>query len=187
MVRKLLLAALCACSAAEAATPVGSMSVIGSSSARLCFKAADSTLPSSVLSIGECDAALKDGNLSGRDQIATLVNRGILYLRKGDSVRAMADYDAAIARDPKEPEAYLNKGAALLRNPGDPKAALPMFDAALAHGTSKPALAYYGRGLAHEYLGDLKSAYYDYKRAEKLEPEWDQPRLELTRFTVRSN
>lgn len=172
-----------------AAAPAGAaVTVLGSSSARLCYEAAESDLPSSVTEIAECDKALRvDENLTPHEIVATYVNRGILLLRKGEMAAALADFDAAILRDPNEPEAYLNKGAALMRDAANAAAALPLFTAALDHETSKPALAYYGRGLAHELLGDVKSAYFDYKKATEADPAWSKPQEELARFTVRSN
>ena len=56
---------------------------------------------------------------------------------------------------------------------------------AMEKNTGKPALAYYGRGIAHEELGNLKSAYADYKRAVEEDPKWKQPRTDLARFVVR--
>lgn len=181
MIRKIILAALLAGPLPAAA----SVSVIGNSSARLCYEAADSELPGSFREIAECDDALRDEALTPHEVVATYVNRGILQLRRGAMQDAIKDFDTAIVRDPDEPEAYLNKGAALMRDPADPAKALPLFSAALTHGTSKPALAHYGRGLAYELLGEVKSAYLDYKRASEIEPEWPQPQQELARFTVR--
>lgn len=184
MLRKLFFAVLIAGVGAPAAA---SVTVIGNSSARLCYEAADSPLPSSVREIPECDRALRGESLTPHEIVATFVNRGILLLRRGETDSALKDFDAAIARDPDEPEAYLNKGALLMRQPPDPARALPLFEAAIRHGTSKPALAHYGRGLAQEMLGNLKEAYLDYQRATELDPEWPQPREELARFTVRRN
>jgi hypothetical protein len=33
-------------------------------------------------------------------------------------------------------------------------------------------------------MGDLKAAWLDYTKAAELDPDWDAPRTELTRFTV---
>ena len=41
-----------------------------------------------------------------------------------------------------------------------------------------------GRALVHERMGDAKAAYYDLKRAVELEPDWEQARDSLSRFTV---
>ena len=59
-----------------------------------------------------------------------------------------------------------------------------MLTAAIERGTNEPAIAYYGRGVAHEMNGDIAAAYYDLRRASELAPEWDVPARDLTRFVV---
>ena len=49
----------------------------------------------------------------------------------------------------------------------------------------EPEKAYYNRAIAHEQLGNVRGAYFDYLKASELAPEWEQPRMQLTRFTVR--
>ena len=39
-----------------------------------------------------------------------------------------------------------------------------------------PALAYFGRGLANEDMGNIRDAYADYRRAAQLDPQWSAPR-----------
>ena len=51
------------------------------------------------------------------------------------STLAIADFDRAIALDPNQPEAYLNKGAALIRL-NNPTEALRLFTVALEHNTA---------------------------------------------------
>ena len=43
----------------------------------------------------------------------------------------------------------------------------------------------HARPIAHENLGDLTAAYRDYSKAAELDPDWDAPKKELTRFTVK--
>lgn len=38
--------------------------------------------------------------------------------------------------------------------------------------------------MAYELLGDVRAAYYDYRRASELDPEWRAPREDLQRFRV---
>ncbi len=96
---------------------------------------------------------------------------------------AIADFDRAIALDPDQPEAYLNKGAALMRRENSADA-IGLFTIALERNTTRPALAHYGRAIANETLGNLNAAYRDYQAASRLDPEWNEPRAELTRFRV---
>jgi len=166
------------------AVPAGaSVLVIGNSDARLCFEAADSSRMPAVRDIGRCDEALLHEGLTAYEVVATHVNRGILRLRRGLVDDAVTDFDRAIALDPNQPEAYLNKGAALIRRQ-DAAGAVPMFTVALAHNTTRPAIAHYGRGVANEALGNLAAAYRDYRRASEIDPHWAEPRTELTRFHV---
>lgn len=173
-----ILAAALAAPAADAA-----VSVIGSSAARSCYEAALRNRPGAG-SVRHCDEALADRGLSGRDRVATFVNRGILHVLAGDFAAGIADYDAAIALDDSEPEAYLNKGLALLRRDRTSAEAVRLLTMAIERGTREPALAYYGRGVANEFNGDIEAAYFDLRRAAELAPGWDAPARDLERFRV---
>jgi tetratricopeptide (TPR) repeat protein len=173
--------------AAMAFPAAAAITVLGSTSARMCFEAADARSLPSAQSIGRCDDALEREALTEYEVVATYVNRGILKLRRGRVDEAIADFDTAIRHDPDEPEAYLNKGMATLRLPNGWEQALPLFDTAIEKQTRRPAIAYYGRGVAHELGGEIKLAYLDYKQASAIEPHWREPQNELARFTVRHN
>jgi tetratricopeptide (TPR) repeat protein len=160
------------------------VSVIGNTSARMCFEAAESHTVPNLGTIRICDEALGQDALSQSDMVATYVNRGILKARVGRVEQAIADYDEALSRDPDEPEAYLNKGFALLHLPQAEQQAKPMFDSALEKKTRRPELAYYGRAVAHELTGQVRAAYRDYREASRLDPKWSEPRADLARFKV---
>lgn len=178
---RLLIAAIAL--AIPAAAEASSM-VMGSGLARLCFEAADSERANSS-TIGICDRALTEEALAWDDQIATYVNRGILRARVGDHDGAMADHNRALKLDPHEPEAYLNKATLVLKAQRDWRQARTLFDAALRHKTRRPEFAHYGRAIAEELGGDIAAAYADYQKAAELAPAWEEPKKELTRFTVR--
>lgn len=177
---KLLAAALLAAVATPASAAV---LALGNTDARLCYEAADSSSMPSQADVRRCDAALHEQAMSNYEVVATHVNRGILRLRRGQVDDAVADFDRAIALDPEQPEAYLNKGAALIRrnNAAD---AVQLFTVALERNTSRPAIAHYGRAVANEDLGNVAAAYHDYQRASQLDPDWAEPRNELSRFRV---
>lgn len=172
-------AALLAGTAASAA-----VTSIGNSSARTCYEAARSKSGSDE-SIAECNRAFNIEPLSKHDRVATHINRGIIFMHGGETEAAIRDYDAAIALDPDQGEAWLNKGLALLRTGNSWSEAVPLFDAAVAKQTSEPALAHLARGLAYESAGNVRAAYADYQRAALLDPKWERPRQELRRFQVR--
>jgi tetratricopeptide (TPR) repeat protein len=175
----LLAAAFAVCAIPASA----SVFVVGSSDARLCYEAADSPLSPDVRDIRRCDEALLHNTLTQYEVVATHVNRGILRLRRGQVESAIADFDEAIRLDPEQPEAYLNKGTALLRRE-NPTEALQLYTVALERETARPAIAHYGRAIANEQLGNVREAYADYVRASELAPDWRDPRAELLRFRV---
>ena len=132
----------------------------------------------------ECDRALAEEPLDHHDRVATHVNRGIVRLHFGDLAGSEKDFDKALALDPTEPEAWLNKGLSRLRR-GDGANALPLIERAIETRTVRPALALYARGIAHEQSGNLRSAYADLIRARDLDPNWSLPGEELKRYQVR--
>ena len=179
-VRKIVIVALLAACAMPASA---SVLVIGSSDARLCFEAADSPMLPQVRDLRHCDDALSAGGLTNYDSVATHVNRGILRLRRNMIDDAIADFDTAMRLDPNQPEAYLNKGAALIQRQ-NPSEAAQLFTMALERNTMRPAIAHYGRAVANEELGNIREAYQDYQMASQLAPHWNAPRADLQRFRV---
>lgn len=149
--------------------------------ATACYEnARDSRVSPNALE--QCNEALTEG-LNPRDRAATYVNRGVVHMNRGNSGRALADFNAAIEIEPDLAEGYINRGAALLvRN--DLRGAIASIDQGLQFTPENPARAYYNRAVAHEDLGELRAAYEDYRRAAELAPEWDAPRVELARFRV---
>jgi len=162
---------------------IAGVTVIGASSARMCYMAADSAASPRHEDVRWCNAALGESLTSAEDVIATYVNRGILHLRRGNVDDAIRDFDEALRRDPNEPEAYLNRGSAMLHQDRRDEA-VAMFSQALQHNTSRPELAHYGRAMAYELLGNARAAYNDYRRASELDPDWSAPREDLQRFRV---
>jgi tetratricopeptide (TPR) repeat protein len=176
---------LSAAALAAMAVPAGAaVMVLGNTSARMCYEAAEARVAPSWDGIANCDRALSEEGLSEDDRNATFVNRGILRLRTGRFDTAIKDFDTAIARDPQLGDAYLNKGVAILRSRSDWDQAIGLFDAALQKRTRRPALAYYGRAVALEEKGRIKEAYLDYREASRIEPKWREPQTDLARFTV---
>lgn len=169
---------------AVALPAVAAVTVIGTSSARTCYEAAlFNSSPQDALKT--CDFAIEQEALTRQDLVATHVNRGIVRMHGRDLSAAIADFDQAIALDPEQAEAYLNKAVATSHLPGGWAQALPLFDKAIEKRTRKPALAYYGRAIAHEMAGNVRAAYNDYRQASLLAPEWQDPKVELSRFVVR--
>jgi tetratricopeptide (TPR) repeat protein len=161
------------------------VTVFGTDLARQCYEAV-AFAGSSVADVHTCTQALGREPLTRFEEVATLVNRGILKKRLGDLDGAIKDYDEALKRDPDEAEAWLNKAVALLALPERARQALPAFSAAIEKGTRRPDLAHFGRAIAHERAGDARAAYSDYRQASLLAPGWEAPMAELKRFRVRN-
>lgn len=130
-----------------------------------------------------CTEALEQELLAPRDRAGTYVNRGVMKLRRKSFQAALDDFDLAIRYKPDLGEIYVNRGAALVgsRRYGE---GLVELNKGLELGLEEPAKAYYNRALAHEGLNDMKAAYFDYLKAVELEPDWDAPKQQLTRFHV---
>lgn len=160
-----------------------SVITVGGGYAQSCFAAADAqdVRPQAV---EVCNRALTEQALSRSDHAATLVNRGIVHLRRASLTRADADFDAALAIDPALADAWLNKAILNVRY-GRSTAALPLVNRALQLKTKRPALAYFVRAVANEDSGNIAAAYQDLQRARKLDPKWSEPVTELRRFRVR--
>ena len=166
------------------AGPAGAaVMTVGGGYARSCYEAADSQ-DARYQAFQLCSRALTEEALSRDDRVATLVNRGILHLRRSELREANADFDAALALDQTEAEAWLNKAIVHARF-GNSVDALPLVQKALELKTHRPALAYFVRAMAYEDSGNIPAAYRDLQRARSLEPRWAEPAIELKRFKVR--
>ena len=157
------------------------VTVIGSDAhARRCSMAVAAG-DSSDRTVTECTAALHYSRLSHDAQIELLINRGVTYLRRSQNDLALADLDGVLAADPRNAEALVNRGAALvqLRRFGE---AISALTDALSYGVSEPYKAYYNRGAAREALGDLQGADDAYSTAMQIQPDWGPANAEVARF-----
>ena len=165
------------------ASAQSAVTVIGSGFARMCYEHSEDE-GSSAQSISDCNKALEEEVLTARDRAATLVNRGILYMRGRNLSQAMADYDAALKVKPDLAEAYVNKGIALVHMGGRDADAVSVISQGLQLNPIRPEVAYYTRAVAHEMLGNARAAYNDYRQAATLKPDWEEPKAQLKRFAV---
>jgi tetratricopeptide (TPR) repeat protein len=157
--------------------------VIGGGMAEGCYKAAQANaIDRSSLEV--CTEAIEQEALSTQDLASTLVNRSVVLLGRGEFEGAVRDLDRAIGLRPNLAEAYVNRGAARV-GLKQYREAISDLDRGLALGAPEPAKAWYDKGLAYEDMGDLQQAYDDYKKAAELRPDWQLPKDELKRFTVR--
>lgn len=177
---------LSATAAAAVSIPVAANSTsitLGGPLAVHCYHAAVDRIVTRE-SMSACDRALTEEPLTAKDRAATLVNRGVLMMIGGSLAEADRSFDAAIATAPGAADAWLNKGFLRLRQ-GNGRAALPLLQRALDLRATRPAMAYYARGIAHEQTGNLSAAYADLIKARDLDPDWDLPARDLARYQLR--
>jgi len=160
-----LLASICA--AADAAAQM-SISTIGATDARACYKNATDEFSEDLLN---CNDALDDRALSRVDRKKTLVNRGIILNRRGDYNEALADFNAAIDIDSKLAEAYLNRGNTWFYA-GRLDDALADYEKSLELDVAKPWAAWYNIGLARDAQKKPAEAQVAYRKALDLNPDF---------------
>jgi len=179
----ILLLSVCTVPGANAA-----ISVPGSGLAHACYAAAERG--GSLWGEDSCSTALDDVGLSLHDRAATYVNRGVLRTGLRHFEAALTDYDHAIAMGEHLSPADLGvthvDRASILISLGRYNDAIEDANNALRLGTPKPEVAYYDRALAEDYLGNFKAAYYDYKQALALAPEFTPAAQQLKRYRIES-
>lgn len=162
----------------------GAVTVVGGGLAQACYEAVEysQTPPSKALQV--CDLALQTEVMNRRDRAATFTNRGIVHMRTGNNSRALSDYERGIGLMPDLREAKVNLGAALYNLKRYPEALAALNEGVGSESIDARAIGFYNRGLTHEKLGNLQSAYEDFRSALKLVPEFQSAADQMKRFTV---
>jgi len=158
--------------AAEAQVIVG-----GNSEARTCYMRAKTDQAGHYASIKTCENALTNISLNQKDLAATHVNLGILLMRRGDYEKSLRAYERAAE--------LINRGACLIFL-SRPEEAVDALSESIDLGTDNLPEALYNRAIAYERLGQVKEAYFDFKKAQELRPDWELPGKALERFQVTS-
>ncbi|MAK60582.1 MAG: hypothetical protein CMK09_06360 [Ponticaulis sp.] len=157
--------------------------VIGSGLAKECYEAAETMRLGLGDSVEKCTKALNYETMSQNDRMSTLTNRGILYMRNGQYKMAMADYEKALEINDQKGETWLNIGAAHIYQQNYSEA-IDALNTAIELGTDDLYAAYYNRAVAAERIGDITSAYWDFRKSAELNPEFEVASRQLERFTV---
>ena len=147
-----------------------------------CAKGVASTDVSDAHLLRICRDALALRGNSRSVKSRTLVNTGILEMRRGHSAKAIALFERAQRVDPALPDIRVNVAAAKIRN-GEYEAALLTLEDIPTIAEPQRHEAYYNRGLAHWHLGDFEAAYRDFAAAQRLAPEYLPARNMLSNFT----
>jgi tetratricopeptide (TPR) repeat protein len=110
-------------------------------------------------------------NAPWADHARAYNNLGYAYLHEGNITNAVADFDKALAIQPRYPEAYYNMGRAFLTN-NQPDVAVDCFQRALALD-SGVAEIHFRLGCALAQLGRPAEAIAQYSQALQLNPAFD--------------
>ena len=168
-----------------ASTAQAQLIVQGKGDAARCYSyalAGNTGTRSAVKTCTEAFSAI----LPPKDKAATHVNRGVLYMRKGDHELAAQDYEAALEINPDLAQAHVNYSASLIRQ-GKFDAALSSLEKALRDPKSKfRPEALYNRAIILDRRENYKGAYQDLKAALAIRPNWEPAILRLERYEVRA-
>ncbi len=165
------------------ATAHGAVTVFGGGLARECYLGVESA-ESTRETLDTCNLALQQERLNARDRAATHVNRGILHMREGRLEMALRDYNASARIAPDLADAQVNRGAALYGMQRYTEAMEALNVGVEAENLNAKSIAYYNRALTFEKLGDVESAYYDFRTALEINPAFELASKQLDRFEV---
>lgn len=182
MARAVLAFAVAAATLTLAGGAQGAITVLGGGLAQACSQQVKLGRADRPL-LELCSRSIMEEALRRRDRAGTFVNRGIVSLRMRELDDALSDFRRAENLSPSVGEIFVNRGAALIGKDQYGEA-LAEIEKGIALGVEEPHKAYYNRAIAREGLDDMKGAYLDYRKAAELEPTWQLPATQLTRFTV---
>ena len=116
-----------------------------------------------------CSSIIEDGQLSTELRAEALVHRGAVLLAEGRADLAMADFEAAVVLDPRNPVAYAYRGEAHKAS-GQLEKARAEYDIAISIDSVSADL-FVNRGEIHLQLGARDKARADFETALKIEPD----------------
>jgi len=182
--RKIRAAALGALSLVCVGAPAAhaAVTVLGNNIAHNCFEVAEFG-GNAREGIETCTFALENTPLAPNDRAGTYVNRGILKSRINDLDGALEDYNRAIAIDANLGEAYVDRGVVMIIDKRYDDA-LQDINRGIDLGVSKLQIAYYNRAVVDEAKGDVRAAYFDYKKAVEIDPTFTLAAENLSHFKV---
>jgi len=133
-----------------------------------------------------CSFAINEESTSRPVAAGNYNNRGVIQFSKLAYGEAIRDFERAIDLQPSLGVAYINLAYAYVAQQKWADAIEP-YTKGIELGVEDQAKALLNRGIAYEEIGRIREAYQDYVAASQLAPEWEDPKRELTRFTVRSS
>lgn len=169
MLKRVLLATLLTLGLSVPAS--AQMVVMGNGAAKDCYHSVKHGDPGRLGTIKSCEAALEDGLLKRKDQAATHVNIGILYMRRKEFSKSDEHYQRALKMKPNIPEVHINLSANQIYT-GQYQAAIASANTAIELGTEKMPEILFNRAMAYDHLKRYTDAYNDLKKALELRPDW---------------
>ena len=157
-----------------------SVMVIGSDAGYQCYLSARFNLDPAQ-GIEACDQALLQP-LSRVERAGTHVNRGVMEATLEQEDKALADFDMAIAENPKLGDGYLNRGAMLVNRKRLAEARDDIVKG-IALGPSMPEVGYYDLGVVEQALGHDEEALTNFRKALSLAPYFQPAIHALENFT----
>jgi tetratricopeptide (TPR) repeat protein len=116
-----------------------------------------------------CSTLIGNDHLSAEVRAEALVHRGTVLLAEGRADLAMADFEAAIVLNPRDPVAYAYRGE-VHKVSGQLEKARAEYDLAISLDRASADL-FVNRGEIHRQLGALDKARADFETALKIEPD----------------
>ena len=118
-------------------------------------------------SVEACSRIVAAPAMKAGDRASAYIYRGTIFLRRGDTARAISDYDAALQLRPGDVVALNRRGEAR-SNRAEFARALADYDQAVRLNPRYP-LAFRNRARIHFYRGDFVAAAEDFRTAESID------------------
>ncbi len=145
-----------------------------------CFQA-DMELASSK-AIRACSKAYRNSVPRHDIRSDILTQRGLLQLSAGRFSKASRDFEKSAKLNNVNEFAYLGQGYSAIMEKDYTKAET-LFKDCMSHGKAAP-LAAYGMGIAQALSGDKDGAIAAFQKAAQLRPDWNAPKLELSKLEL---
>ncbi len=133
--------------------------------------------------VSVCNQSIDHEPLTTKDRAATFDNRGVMLDLLGKTDKAADDFHQAMMLAPSLGDPYINLGSVQIKQRRFDEA-LDNINKGIELGVSFPHIGYYDRAVAEEMMGRYKEAYYDYKKALEIEPNFTMASERLKDFTV---
>lgn len=131
---------------------------------KLCAPAAEGDWDRSIEA---CSRIVAAAAAKTNDRAAAYIQRGTIFLRRGDTERAISDFEAALQLKPGDVIALNRRGEARA-NRAEFERAVADYDQAVRLNPRYP-LAFRNRARIHFYRGDFTAAAEDFRTAESID------------------